>query len=112
VEEALQLAEKYVLAMPEELEDLASDLTHALVHVKCSGIAVEGEEDIAEERRQRALLALLTCSPLQTVSVLTTELFSQHVDVSQRILILDIMSGNDVLFNSIVFALLQTEWKH
>ncbi|CAM6129063.1 unnamed protein product [Calypogeia fissa] len=93
VEEALQVAEKFILAMPEELDNLASDLTHALVHVKCGTVSVEGEEDIAEERRQRALLALLSCSPVLTVTVLTTELFSQHVDVSQRILILDTMAA-------------------
>lgn len=93
VEKALQAVEKLVLAMPEELDLHAADLAHALLHVKCSSVAVEGEEDVAERRQQQALVVLLSCSPVKTVTSLTAELFSPHIDVSQRILILQVMAG-------------------
>lgn len=91
VENALQVAEQLVRAMPEELDNAAADLSSALVHVRCS--TVEGEEDTAEDKRHGALVALLASSPLASVGVLTRELYSPHVDVSQRLLILDVMAG-------------------
>ncbi|CAM6043737.1 unnamed protein product [Sphagnum compactum] len=90
VENALQVAEQLVRAMPEELDNAAADLSSALVHVRCS--TVEGEEDTAEDKRHGALVALLASSPLASVGVLTRELYSPHVDVSQRLLILDVMA--------------------
>ncbi|KAJ7516652.1 hypothetical protein O6H91_22G066200 [Diphasiastrum complanatum] len=92
VEKALDVIEKLVKARPDELENSAVDLAHALVHVRCSSIAVEGQEGSAEQKRQQALLTLLVCSPLATAMVLTKELFSPHVDVSQRMLILDVLA--------------------
>lgn len=91
MENALQVAEQLVRAMPEELDNAAADLSSALVHVRCS--TVEGEEDTAEDKRHGALVALLASSPLASVGVLTRELYSPHVDVSQRLLILDVMAG-------------------
>lgn len=91
VEGALEVSEKLVRAMPDELENFAPDLAHALIHVRCSAIAVEGHEESAENKRQSALVALLVCAP-QTVQVLTQELYSAHVDVSQRLLVLEVMS--------------------
>lgn len=85
------MAEQLVRAMPEELDNAAADLSSALVHVRCS--TVEGEEDTAEDKRHGALVALLASSPLASVGVLTRELYSPHVDVSQRLLILDVMAG-------------------
>ncbi|KAG6554338.1 hypothetical protein Mapa_004254 [Marchantia paleacea] len=93
VEKALQVVEKLVLAMPEELDQHAADLAHALLHVKCSSVAVEGEEDVAERRQRQALVVVLSCSPVKTVTALTAELFSPHIDVSQRILILEVMAA-------------------
>lgn len=89
----MQAAEKLVRARPVELDISAGELAYALVHVRCSAIAVEGEEDYVEENRRGALVALLACAPLSTVVILTRELYSPHVDISQRILILDVMSG-------------------
>ncbi|KAI5083844.1 hypothetical protein GOP47_0000013 [Adiantum capillus-veneris] len=91
VEKALEVVEKLVRAVPEELENAAPDLAHALIHVRCSDVAVEGQESSAEKRRYDALVALLACAPL-SVEVFTQTLYSPHVDVSQRILILDVMS--------------------
>lgn len=79
--------------MPDELEASAQDLAHALIHVRCSDIAVEGEEESAELRRHNALVSLLVCSTLKTIEVVTRELYSAQVDISQRLLILDVMTG-------------------
>uniref|UniRef100_A0A453P0E6 Telomere length regulation protein conserved domain-containing protein n=1 Tax=Aegilops tauschii subsp. strangulata TaxID=200361 RepID=A0A453P0E6_AEGTS len=59
VESALSSAEKLVRASPDELRHCSGDLVQALVHVRCSDVAMEGEEDSAEEKRQKALVALL-----------------------------------------------------
>lgn len=89
---ALEVTEKLVRAMPDELNMLAVDLVRALVHVRCSAITVEGEEDSAEEKRHRSLVALLVSCPLKSADVLTKELYSPNVDVSQRLLTLDVMA--------------------
>ncbi|KAH7441907.1 hypothetical protein KP509_03G061400 [Ceratopteris richardii] len=91
VEKALEVAERLVRARPEELENVAPDLVHALIHVRCSDVAVEGQEESAEKKRYDSLVALLACAPL-TVDVFTGTLYSPHVDISQRILILEVMS--------------------
>uniref|UniRef100_A0A0E0GIN3 protein-serine/threonine phosphatase n=1 Tax=Oryza nivara TaxID=4536 RepID=A0A0E0GIN3_ORYNI len=63
VENALSSADKLVRASPDELRHNSGDLVIALVHVRCSDVAMEGEEDSAEEKRQKALVALLvTCT--------------------------------------------------
>ncbi|EMS57962.1 hypothetical protein TRIUR3_05764 [Triticum urartu] len=59
VESALSSAEKLVRASPDELCHCSGDLVQARVHVPCSRVKVEGEEDSAEENRQKALVALL-----------------------------------------------------
>uniref|UniRef100_A0A452ZQI8 Telomere length regulation protein conserved domain-containing protein n=1 Tax=Aegilops tauschii subsp. strangulata TaxID=200361 RepID=A0A452ZQI8_AEGTS len=59
VESALSSAEKLVRASPDELCHCSGDLVQARVHVPCFRVKVEGEEDPAEENRQKALVALL-----------------------------------------------------
>ena len=49
VEKALDVAEKLVRASPDELSHVASDLVRTLVQVRCSELAVEGEEESAED---------------------------------------------------------------
>ncbi|XP_077253052.1 embryo defective 2423 isoform X2 [Tasmannia lanceolata] len=93
VEGALDVAEKLIRASPNELQHVSSDLTRALVHVHCSHVTVEEEEDSAEEKRQRALVALLVTCPFESLDALTKLLYSPNVDVSQRILILDVMTN-------------------
>jgi telomere length regulation protein len=83
--------EKLIRATPEELENVASDLAHALIHVRCSDIVVEGQEDTAEKKRYDALVALLVCAPA-TVEMFARELYSPHMDISQRLLVLEVMS--------------------
>ncbi|CAL5057312.1 unnamed protein product [Urochloa decumbens] len=92
VENALSSAEKLVRASPDELRHNSSDLVRALVHVCCSDLAMEGEEDSAEEKRQKALVALLVTCPFESLDVLTKLLYSSSVDISQRILIIDVMT--------------------
>ncbi|CAN6470318.1 unnamed protein product [Victoria cruziana] len=92
VERALDVAEKLIRAAPDELQYVAGDLAKALVHVRCSDIAVEGEEESAEKKRQQALVALVFSSPFKCSDVLTKLLYSPNVDVSQRILILDVLT--------------------
>ncbi|VAI58130.1 unnamed protein product [Triticum turgidum subsp. durum] len=92
VESALSSAEKLVRASPDELRHCSGDLVQALVHVRCSDVAMEGEEDSAEEKRQKALVALLVTSPFESLDVLTKLLYSSSVDISQRILVIDVMT--------------------
>jgi hypothetical protein len=93
VERALKVAEELIRAAPVELDNAAEELARALIHVRVSSIAVEDEEDALEKRRHGALVALLVCAPLSSVVIITTEIFSAHVDISQRLLLLDAMSG-------------------
>ncbi|XP_072980765.1 uncharacterized protein [Typha angustifolia] len=92
VEKALDAAEKLVRASPDELRHSSGDLVKALLHVRCSDLAIEGEEDSAEDKRQKALVSLLVTCPFESLDVLTKLLYSSNVDVSQRILIIDVMT--------------------
>ncbi|KAL6634056.1 hypothetical protein ACP70R_026727 [Stipagrostis hirtigluma subsp. patula] len=92
VENALNTAEKLIRASPDELRHNSGDLVRALVHVRCSDVAMEGEEDSAEDKRHKALVALLVTCPFESLDVLTKLLYSSSVDVSQRILIIDVMT--------------------
>ncbi|KAL5748273.1 hypothetical protein ACOSQ2_025570 [Xanthoceras sorbifolium] len=92
VERALDVAEKLVRASPDELTHVAGDLVRTLVQVRCSDLAVEGEEESAEEKRQRALVALLVTCPFESLDTLNKLLYSPNIDVSQRIMILDVMT--------------------
>lgn len=92
MEQALDVVEKLVRASPDELKYVASDLVRTLVQVRCSDVAVEGEEDSAEEKRQKALVALHIMCPLESLEMTHELFYSPNVDISQRIMILDIMS--------------------
>lgn len=92
VERALDVAEHLIRASPDELHHIAGDLVRALVHVRCSDIAIEGKEDSAEGKRQKGLIALLVMSPFESLDVITKLLYSPNLDISQRILILDVMT--------------------
>ncbi|GAB4860519.1 hypothetical protein Ancab_035679 [Ancistrocladus abbreviatus] len=92
VERALDVAEKLVRASPDELKHVAADLARTLVQVRCSDTAVEGEEESTEEKRQRALVALVVTCPFESLENINKLLYSPHLDVSQRIMILDVMT--------------------
>ncbi|XP_010545977.1 PREDICTED: telomere length regulation protein TEL2 homolog [Tarenaya hassleriana] len=92
VEKAIDVAEKLIRASPDELAHIAGDLARTLVQVRCSDVAVEGEEESTEEKRQRALIALLVTRPLESLETLNNLLYSPNVDVSQRIMVLDVMT--------------------
>lgn len=92
VERALDVAENLVRATPDELRHLTGDLVRTLVQVRCSDLTIEGEEESAEEKRQKALVALLVTCPFESLDALHKLLYSPNVDVSQRILVLDIMT--------------------
>ncbi|KAI3831569.1 hypothetical protein MKX03_029527 [Papaver bracteatum] len=72
VERALDVAEKLVRALPDELQHISGELVRALVHVRCSDLTIEGEEESAEGKRQKALVALLVMSPLESLVTQTT----------------------------------------
>ncbi|XP_062116040.1 uncharacterized protein LOC133830135 isoform X2 [Humulus lupulus] len=93
VEKALDVAENLVRASPDELRHVASDLVRTLVQVRCSDLAVEGEEETAENKRQRTLIALVVMCPLESLDTLNKILYSPNVDFSQRIMILDVMTN-------------------
>lgn len=92
VESALDVAEKLVRASPDELRHVASDLVRTLVQVRCADTVLEGEEDSAEDKRQKALVALLVMCPFESLNTINKLLYSPHLDVSQRIMILDVMT--------------------
>ncbi|KAF8399868.1 hypothetical protein HHK36_015739 [Tetracentron sinense] len=92
VERALDVTEKLVRASPDELWHVSGDLVRALVQVRCSDLTVEGEEESAEGKRQSALVALLVMCPFESLDALNKLLYSPNVDISQRILILDVMT--------------------
>ncbi|GMQ09860.1 hypothetical protein CsSME_00053096 [Camellia sinensis var. sinensis] len=92
VERALYVAEKLVRASPDELRYLAGDLVRTLVQVRCSDSTIEGEEESAEEKRQKALVALIVMSPFESLDTLNKLLYSPHVDIGQRIMMLDVMT--------------------
>lgn len=92
VERALDVAESLVRASPDELTHVAGDLVRILVQIRCSDLAAEGEEDSAEEKRQRALVALAVTCPFESLDTLNKLLYSPNVDISQRIMILDVMT--------------------
>ncbi|KAK9119955.1 hypothetical protein Scep_018048 [Stephania cephalantha] len=91
VEKALYVAENLVRASPDELRHISGELVRALLQVRCSDIAVEGEEESAELKRQKALVALLATCPFESLDALNAQLYSPNLDVSQRILIIDVM---------------------
>nr|XP_048330054.1 uncharacterized protein LOC125422429 isoform X1 [Ziziphus jujuba var. spinosa] len=93
VEKALDVAEKLVRASPDELRHVASDLVRTLVQVRCSDLAVEGEEESAEDKRQKTLVVLLATCPFESLETLNKLLYSPNVDISQRIMILDVMTN-------------------
>lgn len=92
VESALNVAERLIRALPDELQHVSAELAGALVHIRCSDLTIEGEEESAEEKRQKALIALLVFCPFESAASLSKLLYSPHIDVSQRILILDVMT--------------------
>ncbi|GER48834.1 hypothetical protein STAS_26027 [Striga asiatica] len=92
VEKALDVVEKLIRASPDELKYIAGELAKVLIQVRCSDFTVEGEEESAEEKRQKALVALIVTCPLESLDSLSKLLYSPNVDISQRIMILDVMS--------------------
>ncbi|XP_017258407.1 uncharacterized protein LOC108227646 isoform X1 [Daucus carota subsp. sativus] len=92
VERALNVAEKLIRASPDELKYVAGDLSRTLVQARCFDSSTDGEEDSAEEKRQKALVALIAMSPLECLDTLNKLLYSPNLDVSQRIMILDVMT--------------------
>ncbi|CAL0320048.1 unnamed protein product [Lupinus luteus] len=92
VERAIDVAEKLIRASPDELKHAARDLTRTLVQVRCSEISLEGAEDSMEDKRQRALIALAVTCPFESLETLNKILYSPNVDISQRIMILDVMT--------------------
>ncbi|KAL3025371.1 hypothetical protein AAZX31_04G175400 [Glycine max] len=92
VERAIDVAEKLIRASPDELKHAARDLTRTLVQVRCSDIALEGAEESTEDKRQRSLVALAVTCPFESLETLNKLLYSPNVDISQRIMILDVMT--------------------
>lgn len=92
VEGALGVIEGLIRASPDELRHIASELVRTLINVRCSDVTIEGEEESAEEKRQKALVALVVTCPIESLDTLNKLLYASNLDVSQRIMILDIMT--------------------
>ncbi|KAL4193587.1 hypothetical protein AMTRI_Chr06g200260 [Amborella trichopoda] len=92
VERALNVAENLLRSGPDELQHVSGELVRALVQLRCSDVTLEGEEESAEEKRQKALVAMVVSCPFKSLDALSKLLYSPNVDVSQRIMILDVMA--------------------
>lgn len=92
IDQAIDVAEKLVRASPDELKFLASDLTSILIQLRCSDSTIEGEEESSEEKRQKAIVALIVTCPHESLSTLNKLLYSPSLDISQRLMILDVMT--------------------
>ncbi|TMX00879.1 hypothetical protein EJD97_025765 [Solanum chilense] len=92
VDQAIDVAEKLVRASPDELKFVASDLTSILIQRRCSDSTIEGEEESTEEKRQKAIVALIVTCPHESLSTLNKLLYSPSLDISQRLMILDVMT--------------------
>ncbi|KAL5100836.1 hypothetical protein RYX36_005163 [Vicia faba] len=58
----------------------------------CCDLALEGEEESTKGKRQRALIALEVTCPFESLDTLHNLLYSPNVNISQRIMILDVMT--------------------
>lgn len=92
VEKSLDVVEKLIRASPDELKYIAGDLAKTLVQVRCYESTIEGEEESAEEKREKALVALIVTCPLESLDSLNKLLYSPNVDISQRVMVLDVMT--------------------
>ncbi|XP_070043661.1 uncharacterized protein [Nicotiana tomentosiformis] len=92
VDKAIDVAEKLIRASPDELKFVASDLARSLLQARCSDSTIEGVEESAEEKRQKALVALIVTCPHESLNTLNKLLYSPNLDVSQRLMILDVMT--------------------
>lgn len=92
MERALDDVETLVRASPDELHHNAADLVKTLVQIRCSDLSVDEEEESTERKRQNALVALIAMCPFESLEVLNISLYSSNMDVSQRLLIIDVMT--------------------
>eukprot|EP00873_Tetraselmis_striata_P019947 jgi/Tetstr1/440211/TSEL_028562.t1 len=93
---ALGALEGLVRAAPEELQAHAVELTQALLFVQLpewvGDESMGGTAGQGEEARHRALVALLVHAPQPAGTTLARHLYSPHLDVSQRVMILNLMA--------------------
>lgn len=82
-----------VSPFPKPFSCLLPQLARALLHVRVSEFSVAGEEDQHEDRRYRALVALLAHATAPVIAFLTSEVYSPHLDIHQRLLIMDVLQG-------------------
>ncbi|DBA73958.1 hypothetical protein WJX77_002142 [Trebouxia sp. C0004] len=92
---ALRKLEGALLAAPDELKHYAGELSRALLHVRTPGWAddeASTPEDRPQVQRYRSIVALLVAVPQVVGASLTSELYSPHLDVHQRMLILETLA--------------------
>ncbi|KAA6428351.1 MAG: hypothetical protein FRX49_01946 [Trebouxia sp. A1-2] len=92
---ALRNLEGALLAAPDELKHYAGELSRALLHVRTPGWAddeAQTPEDKPQVQRYRSIVALLVAVPEMAGASLTSELYSPHLDVHQRMLILETLA--------------------
>lgn len=93
VGEALEKAEALIRSQPDELAGMARELAAAILHAKGPDWDDENGQGSRSTHKYRcqALVAMLVHAPRETALKLGEELYSPHLNVSQRILLLDIM---------------------
>ena len=93
VGEALQTAESLIRCQPDELAGMARELAGAILHAKGPDWEDEGGQGsrYTYKYRYQALVAMLVHAPRETALRLCEELYSPHLNVSQRVMLLDIM---------------------
>ncbi|GAX82969.1 hypothetical protein CEUSTIGMA_g10396.t1 [Chlamydomonas eustigma] len=93
---ALSRLEVLVRACPDELEEVAPELVRALMHCRPPEWAqaeAKSPENSPETQRLRCLVALSSICPVPAGDTLINELYSPHLDTTQRLLILDTLSA-------------------
>lgn len=81
---------------PDELPHYAPELVRSLLHCRVPEWAQTDPGDGGpppEERRKEALVALLAAVPLQAGDQALAEVYSPHLDLYQRMLLLDSLAG-------------------
>lgn len=91
--QALKFCERLVRAKPEELGVVAVELARSLLHCRTpewvEGTGPPG--NTAEDQRLRSMVAVLALRPEGSGEALAADLFTPHLDMSQRLLALDTM---------------------
>eukprot|EP00118_Oscarella_pearsei_P014750 m.128884 g.128884 ORF g.128884 m.128884 type:complete len:830 (+) comp37956_c0_seq36:517-3006(+) len=88
IQVSLETAEKLIRGNPSNISDIAPELTKILLHLQDNFYFPE-----FGQLRHKAMVAAAVVYPQQVVPYLTTEFYSPHYNIGQRIDILEVLSS-------------------